>query len=101
MISILLREEVESFYLKAEGHSGKAGGSIVCAGASALIESWRIAEELWEGVKVPRKDGLVEGRAPKTEASRVMFFQLSVGLQALARQYPDEIKINNGEHHGI
>lgn len=101
MIFVSLREEPQSYYVKAEGHSGFAGNSIVCAGASALLESWRLTEELLEGVKVTFGEGCIEGRVPKTETSKVLFVQLSIGLQALARQHPKEIKIDNGGHHGI
>lgn len=101
MIFVLLQEEPQCYHVKAEGHSGFAGNSIVCAGASALLESWRLTEELLENVKVTFGQGCIEGRVPKTETSKVLFVQLSIGLQALARQHPKEIKIDNGGHHGI
>lgn len=96
MIIAALQESSDTFFVEISGHSGNKGNSIVCAGVSALVESWRLSETLLENIDVSFDNGFVQASVPKTETSRVLFFQLSVGIKALAQQYPNEIKINSG-----
>ena len=101
MIRAILAESTECYQVEILGHSGKQGSSIVCAGVSALVESWRLAEQVLEGLECDTASGAVKGQVPKTETSRVLFLQLALGLKALAAQYPNEIEINIGGQHGI
>ncbi|MGL5254895.1 MAG: ribosomal-processing cysteine protease Prp [Brevinema sp.] len=101
MIRVILAETTNCYQVEILGHSGKQGSSIVCAGVSALVESWRLAEQVLEGVECDIAAGAVKGFIPKTDTSRVLFLQLTLGLRALAAQYPNEIEINTGGQHGI
>lgn len=92
MIIITLKEQLENIEITVQGHSN----SIVCAGVSALLEAWRLAEEHLEQQKIPAEKGYIQAVVPKTDISHILFIQLTIGLKALYQQYPKEITLNIG-----
>ncbi|MGL4388455.1 MAG: ribosomal-processing cysteine protease Prp [Brevinema sp.] len=96
MIEITLKEYSDNFYIKVIGHSGTKGNSIVCAGVSSLIEAWRLTEQALEGLTIPYREGVVEGKIPKTAISSILFAQLLIGFKALESQYPTEVTLDIG-----
>ncbi len=93
MILLSLTEGGSHYTVKAEGHSKD---NIVCAGVSALLETWRLAEKALEQQDIAYGDGLVEAQVPKTETSAVLFTSLCIGLKALQAKYPQDIMLTIG-----
>ncbi len=93
MILLSLTERDSYYTVKAEGHSKD---KIVCAGVSALLETWRLTETALEQRDITYDDGLVKACIPKTETSEILFVSLCIGLKALKARYPQDIELNIG-----
>ncbi|MGL4366779.1 MAG: ribosomal-processing cysteine protease Prp [Brevinemataceae bacterium] len=91
MITITLAENINAYYIKAIGHSGNKGTSIVCASVSVLLETWRLSESVLENHNVVYNDGLLEASIKKTQISEILFKHLCIGLKAVKQQYPNDI----------
>ena len=99
MIRVIGCHRKDVFVLTMQGHAGYAekGHDIVCAGASALVQSLAATLKLLElpQLQVELADGQsrVSCRVEST-AVHALFYQTLVGLILLQQEYPDNIHVN-------
>ena len=82
----------------ASGHSGSAprGGDIVCAAVSALTQSACMALKHYGiGYRYNRDDetGLLGLIAENSEITRIILTSMYCGLEAIAQQYPQYLRV--------
>lgn len=108
MIEIkIYRDDQSILGFSVSGHSafGTWGSDIVCSAISALSQTALLALNQVAGV-VPewkRKDGLLECRVPadvdqgRLATCQVIFKTILIGIDNIAGQYPDFVKVSNEE----
>jgi uncharacterized protein YsxB (DUF464 family) len=85
--------------LTISGHAGYAppGRDIVCAGVSALVQSFlqSVAELTGDALRYELSPGFVQIRYGKlSEPSRVLLASLLIGMRMLSEAYPQYIRID-------
>lgn len=92
--------EIKGFLVK--GHAGMAekGRDIVCAAVSTLTQTAVLGLSRYLGLQptVTRKDGylacmLSQGDKIKTEKVQAIYETMAIGLQEIAEQYPDFVRM--------
>lgn len=93
--------------LRAEGHSGyaEAGADIVCAGVSALM--WALlaaadeAQSYHAWAHIDEGEAVIDVSCAPDESAKercaYLFGVIRGGLEALAEEYPDNIRIKEAE----
>ncbi|HBI56104.1 MAG TPA: ribosomal-processing cysteine protease Prp [Firmicutes bacterium] len=108
MIEIkIFRDEQSILGFSASGHSdfSERGSDIVCSAISALSQTALLSLDKVAGVapEWKRKDGLLECRLPADVVQgrfvicQVIFKTILTGIENIAGQYPDFVKVSNEE----
>lgn len=87
---------MEKLVIECEGHSGKRGSSLICAGASTLMEA--LSASLKRRGEYPieiRHDGYMLIKVRSNAFTDDMVYSCVTGFKVLAENYPDEVKIIN------
>lgn len=101
MIGVVFRTAPDSLGIEASGHAlfDNKGKDLVCCAVATLIQNWRLSVEALCGAKVEysQSAGKAAGRTVRTHDTELVFASLKLGLEVLAEQYPDHIKIHSEE----
>ncbi len=97
-----IRMSWKALELKAEGHAGGGdyGQDIICAGVSAIIQSLaqyllRYSHTMWPVIRLEPGSSYIRGRPipGARKRTREAFRQAMDGLQMIADQHPQNVKI--------
>lgn len=100
---IEIEVDLKFFKLRAKGHSGKAGSSIVCAGVSALFytlaRSVQLHDYMFGDIKIcddadaEWKTIDCKVRSSYGEQALCILYTIAIGLEEIAKAYPEEVKM--------
>lgn len=97
MLKVSISEDKDTVCVIAEGHTGYAeeGKDIVCAGVSALLQTFLLwlMEEYGERLKVKKEKGFLRMIFPANPKSKFIFSIFLKGLREISKLYPDYFEI--------